>query len=88
MYIFNIKKKKDTFLYLVLCTYLTLKKKDMFLYLVLCTYLTLKKKDMFLYPVLFTCIFQGAKHFDFIPPSFILPSEYQDFCCKYMLYKM
>jgi hypothetical protein len=44
-------KKKDMFLYLVLCTYLTLKKKDMFLYLVLCTYLTLKKKDMFLYLV-------------------------------------
>ncbi|KAK3093578.1 hypothetical protein FSP39_017678 [Pinctada imbricata] len=27
---------------------------------------------------------KGAKHFDFIPPSFILPSEYQDFCAAFL----
>ncbi|XP_071164164.1 tubulin polyglutamylase TTLL5-like isoform X48 [Mytilus edulis] len=27
---------------------------------------------------------KGVKHFDFIPPSFILPSEYQDFCACFL----
>ena len=24
--------------------------------------------------------FQGYKHFDFVPQTFVIPSEYQDFC--------
>ena len=26
---------------------------------------------------------QGHKHFDFIPASYVLPGDYQDFCCEY-----
>lgn len=29
--------------------------------------------------------FQGFKHFDFVPLSFICPGEFQDFCSKFIL---
>lgn len=28
------------------------------------------------------CVLQGYRHFDFVPLTFIMPSEFQDFCSK------